>query len=197
MHGACLHTSSHFRPVCINQLYHRQFGFQPLLRVRVEDPGIGGSSIDCHPHFLFLGTYIDRRKVGIIRPFTLDLKKVPVRRDHVYKIVESHKPSLADSAPLHQDGTDYSYFSPVYVGSQKQEMWMAIDTGASRPGVTVHCLPMTVCGTRRSYRHGRGEPALFLVPKTRNVDGNRYWSPQYLGLRLEMHGACLHTSSHF
>ncbi|KAJ5229611.1 hypothetical protein N7489_010319 [Penicillium chrysogenum] len=64
------------------------------------------------------------------KPFTLDLKKVPVRRDHVYKIVESHKPSLADSAPLHQDGTDYSYFSPVYVGSQKQEMWMAIDTGA-------------------------------------------------------------------
>jgi hypothetical protein len=58
---------------------------------RVEDPGIGCSSIDCHPHFLFLGTYID----------------------HVYKIVESHKPSLADSAPLHQDGTDYSYFSPV------------------------------------------------------------------------------------
>ncbi|EKV19729.1 Aspartic-type endopeptidase ctsD [Penicillium digitatum] len=64
------------------------------------------------------------------KPWTLDLKKMPVRRDDGYKIVESHKPTLANSAPLNQDGTDYSYFSPVLVGSQKQEMWMAIDTGA-------------------------------------------------------------------
>ncbi|CAG8176550.1 unnamed protein product [Penicillium nalgiovense] len=72
----------------------------------------------------------DTSNAANTKPLTLDLKKVPVRRDHTYKIVESHKPSLADSAPLHQDGTDYSYFSPVYVGSEKQEMWMAIDTGA-------------------------------------------------------------------
>ncbi|KAJ6123828.1 hypothetical protein N7471_011145 [Penicillium samsonianum] len=64
------------------------------------------------------------------KPWTLDLKKLPVRRDDGYKIVESHKPSLANSAPLNQDGTDYSYFSPIYVGSEKQEMWMGIDTGA-------------------------------------------------------------------
>lgn len=72
----------------------------------------------------------DTSNAANTKPLTLDLKKVPVRRDHTYKIVESHKPSLADSAPLHQDGTDYSYFSPVYVGSEKKEMWMAIDTGA-------------------------------------------------------------------
>ncbi|KGO68485.1 Peptidase A1 [Penicillium italicum] len=64
------------------------------------------------------------------KPWTLDLKKMPVRRNDGYKIVESHNPSLANSAPLNQDGTDYSYFSPVQVGSQKQVMWMAIDTGA-------------------------------------------------------------------
>ncbi|KAJ5320341.1 hypothetical protein N7508_000624 [Penicillium antarcticum] len=64
------------------------------------------------------------------KPPTLDLKKLPVRRDDTYKIVESHTPSMADSAPLNQDGTDYSYFSPVLVGSQKTEMWLALDTGA-------------------------------------------------------------------
>ncbi|KAJ5529897.1 hypothetical protein N7527_003290 [Penicillium freii] len=64
------------------------------------------------------------------KPWTLDLKKMPVRRNDGYKIVESHTPLLKDSAPLNQDGTDYSYFSPVHIGSQKQEMWMAIDTGA-------------------------------------------------------------------
>ncbi|KAJ5501466.1 Peptidase aspartic catalytic [Penicillium expansum] len=72
----------------------------------------------------------DTSNTADTKPWTLDLKKMPVRRDDGYKIVESREPSLANSAPLDQDGTDYSYFSPVQVGSQKQEMWMAIDTGA-------------------------------------------------------------------
>ncbi|KAJ5474599.1 hypothetical protein N7475_004165 [Penicillium sp. IBT 31633x] len=63
-------------------------------------------------------------------PFTLDLKKIPVRRDDGYKIVEAHMPSMANSAPLHQDGTDFSYFCPALIGSEKQEMWMQVDTGA-------------------------------------------------------------------
>ncbi|OQE35995.1 hypothetical protein PENCOP_c012G02470 [Penicillium coprophilum] len=89
------------------------------------------------------------------KPWTLDLKKMPVRRDDGYKIVESHKPSLSNSAPLHQDGTDYSYFSPVYVGSQKKEMWMAIDTGAPNTWVFDSNCTEPVC--ERHHKFDRSE----------------------------------------
>ncbi|KAI3126339.1 hypothetical protein CBS147326_7612 [Penicillium roqueforti] len=85
------------------------------------------------------------------KPFTIDLKKMPVRRDDTYKIVESHTPSLANSAPLNQDGTDYSYFSPVLVGSQKQEMWMAIDTGAPNTWVFDSECTEPVCTSHHTF----------------------------------------------
>ncbi|KAJ5099084.1 Aspartic-type endopeptidase ctsD [Penicillium argentinense] len=59
-------------------------------------------------------------------PLTLDIKKF--RRD--YSIVESETPTLKNSAALDQDGKDFSYFSVVKVGSQQQEMWLALDTGS-------------------------------------------------------------------
>lgn len=65
-----------------------------------------------------------------IKPPTINLKKIPVRRNNGYQIVEAYTPKLKNSAPLDQDGTDYSYFSSVLVGSEKTEMWMALDTGA-------------------------------------------------------------------
>lgn len=61
-------------------------------------------------------------------PLVFGIKKVPVRRD--YDIVESTTPSLAKSAALNQDGYDYSYFSVVEIGSEKKEMWLALDTGS-------------------------------------------------------------------
>ncbi|CAI7564739.1 unnamed protein product [Penicillium glandicola] len=85
------------------------------------------------------------------KPWTLDLKKMPVRRDDGYKIVESHKPSLADSAALNQDGTDYSYFSTVQVGSEKQEMWMAIDTGAPNTWVFDSKCTESVCTRHHTF----------------------------------------------
>ncbi|KAJ5502201.1 hypothetical protein N7463_005075 [Penicillium fimorum] len=85
------------------------------------------------------------------KPWTLDLKKIPVRRDDGYKIVESHKPSLPNSAPLNQDGTDYSYFSPVHVGSQKKEMWMAIDTGAPNTWVFGSNCVESVCARHHKF----------------------------------------------
>lgn len=59
---------------------------------------------------------------------TLDIKKF--RRDEYYKIVESETPTLENSAAVDQDGKDFSYFATVEVGSQKQEMWLALDTGS-------------------------------------------------------------------
>lgn len=62
------------------------------------------------------------------KPLTLDIRKYPVRRD--YTIIQANPPTLPTSAPLDQDGMDFSYFSVVQVGSQAEEMWLALDTGS-------------------------------------------------------------------
>lgn len=59
---------------------------------------------------------------------TLDITKA--RRDDTYKIVKSETPTLQNSAAVDQDGVDYSYFVTVKVGSQQEEMWLALDTGS-------------------------------------------------------------------
>ncbi|KAJ5653352.1 Aspartic-type endopeptidase ctsD [Penicillium lividum] len=63
------------------------------------------------------------------KPLTLSIKKFPVRRDS-HTIVDANTPTLPTSAPLDQDGHDYSYFTMVEVGSQKEKMWLALDTGS-------------------------------------------------------------------
>ncbi|GFF53458.1 hypothetical protein CNMCM6936_001572 [Aspergillus lentulus] len=60
---------------------------------------------------------------------TLDLKKVPVRRDNKYNVVLAEEPTKPNTAALNQEGLDYSYFATVRVGSQDQQMWMVLDTG--------------------------------------------------------------------
>ena len=40
------------------------------------------------------------------------------------------EPTAPDSLGVHQDGSDYSYFSSVQLGSDKKEMWLLIDTGS-------------------------------------------------------------------
>lgn len=71
---------------------------------------------------------VGRRFAG--KPPTLGLRKRAVRRDDTYTIVEANAPTLPNSAALDQDGLDYSYFSVVEVGSEQQQMWLALDTGA-------------------------------------------------------------------
>ncbi|CAG7991977.1 unnamed protein product [Penicillium salamii] len=82
---------------------------------------------------------------------TLNLKKIPVRRDDGYKIVEAYTPKLKNSAPLDQDGTDYSYFCSVLVGSQKTEMWMALDTGAPNTWVFDSECTEAVCTRHHTF----------------------------------------------
>jgi cathepsin D len=60
---------------------------------------------------------------------TLDLKKLPVRRDNNYKVVMAEDPTTPSTAALNQEGLDYSYFATVKVGSKDQQMWMVLDTG--------------------------------------------------------------------
>lgn len=51
-------------------------------------------------------------------------------RDNQYNIMEAEDSGDKLTAGISQDGTDYSYFVQVQVGSGGQDMWMLVDTGA-------------------------------------------------------------------
>lgn len=85
------------------------------------------------------------------KPLTFDIKKIPVRRDDTYAIVEAETPTLPNSAPLDQDGMDFSYFAVVEVGSQKQEMWLALDTGSPSSWVFGSSCTDSVCTSHHTW----------------------------------------------
>jgi len=85
------------------------------------------------------------------KPFTLDIKKVPVRRGDTYSIVKSNTPTLKNSAALDQDGQDFSYFSVVEVGAKKEEMWLALDTGSPSSWVFSSSCTDSVCKTHHTF----------------------------------------------
>ncbi|KAJ5304798.1 Sphingolipid delta4-desaturase N-terminal [Penicillium atrosanguineum] len=84
------------------------------------------------------------------KPLTFDIKKASVRRD-TYSIVEANTPTLPNSAPLDQDGMDYSYFAVVQVGSQKEEMWLALDTGSPSSWVFGTSCTDSVCTSHHTW----------------------------------------------
>ncbi|KAE8453042.1 hypothetical protein EG329_012229 [Mollisiaceae sp. DMI_Dod_QoI] len=53
-----------------------------------------------------------------------------VKRTNTYSIMPAATPSQASSAGIDQDGTDYSYFAQVQLGSSSTPMYMLLDTGA-------------------------------------------------------------------
>lgn len=83
------------------------------------------------------------------KPLTLGIKKFPVRRG--YSIVEANTPTLPNSAPLDQDGNDYSYFTIVEVGSQKEQMWLALDTGSPSSWVFSSTCTDSVCTSHHTF----------------------------------------------
>ncbi|EAW10169.1 pepsin-like aspartic protease [Aspergillus clavatus NRRL 1] len=83
---------------------------------------------------------------------TLDIKKMPVRRDNKYRIVIADTPTTPNTAALSQDGMDYSYFCAVDVGSQRQRMWMLLDTGGPNTWVF-----SSECETETCTNHTRFE----------------------------------------
>ncbi|PWY86207.1 acid protease [Aspergillus heteromorphus CBS 117.55] len=62
---------------------------------------------------------------------TLDIKRVPARRDNDFSIVLAETPTWKNTAALDQDGDDISYFSVVNIGSEEQALYMMLDTGGS------------------------------------------------------------------
>lgn len=107
---------------------------------------------------------------GFNNLLTLDLQKLPVRRDNNYKVVMSDPPSQSNSAAVDQDGNDFSYFALVQVGSQKQEMRMLLDTGGSDSWVFSSDCSSTACKQHDSF----GEGASDTLQMT-----NTAWTVQY------------------
>ncbi|RHZ57168.1 pepsin-like aspartic protease [Aspergillus thermomutatus] len=94
---------------------------------------------------------------------TLDLKKLPVRRDNNYKVVMAEDSTTPNTAALNQEGLDYSYFATVKVGSQDQQMWMVLDTGG--PNTWVFGSDCTTEACKRHDTFGEaGSKTLKLLP---------------------------------
>lgn len=85
------------------------------------------------------------------KPLTIEIKKIPVRRDQNYAIVRAYPPTLPHSAPLDQDGLDFSYFSVVQVGSQMKKMWLALDTGSPSTWVFGTSCTSSVCTNHHTW----------------------------------------------
>ncbi|KLJ06009.1 hypothetical protein EMPG_10534 [Blastomyces silverae] len=66
-------------------------------------------------------------------PVKLDIIKVRgnVRRQNIFKIYHADATTVPQSLAISSDGYDYSYFSIMYFGSERQPMWMLMDTGAA------------------------------------------------------------------
>ncbi|KAJ5711601.1 Aspartic-type endopeptidase ctsD [Penicillium malachiteum] len=84
------------------------------------------------------------------KPFTLGIRKFPVRRDDS-NIVKANTPTLPHSAAVDQDGHDYSYFAAVEVGSQKEQMWLALDTGSPSSWVFGSTCTSSVCTSHHVF----------------------------------------------
>ncbi|PGH16456.1 hypothetical protein AJ79_01787 [Helicocarpus griseus UAMH5409] len=61
----------------------------------------------------------------------LKMDIVKTRRENKFEAVFSDNTTMPHSMPIHTDGFDYSYFSVIDFGSERQPMYMLIDTGAS------------------------------------------------------------------
>lgn len=99
----------------------------------------------------------DSDSQGSSNLLSLNLQKLPVRRDNNYKVVMSDPPSQSNSAAVNQDGNDFSYFAVVQVGSQKQEMRMLLDTGGSDSWVFSSDCSSTACKQHDSFGEGASD----------------------------------------
>lgn len=73
------------------------------------------------------------------------------RRENVYDIFEALPTEEPLTTGLNQDGTDYSYFAGVQLGSKGKVLQMLIDTGAGSTWVMGTDCTTKACGYHESY----------------------------------------------
>ena len=76
---------------------------------------------------------------------------VVVKRTNSYPIVSAAPPSQTNSAGIDQDGTDYSYFAQVLLGSNNTPLYMLLDSGAGTSWVMGSTCTSAACKTHNSF----------------------------------------------
>ncbi|KAL8850136.1 MAG: hypothetical protein Q9221_004897 [Calogaya cf. arnoldii] len=71
--------------------------------------------------------------------------------DNSYDFVAASPPTQTNSAGIHNDGTDFSYFTSVEFGSSGKFMHLLVDTGASNTWVMASDCNSAVCAAHNTF----------------------------------------------
>jgi hypothetical protein len=74
-----------------------------------------------------------------------------MKRTNTYSISTAVKPTQSNSAGIDQDGTDFSYFAEVLLGTDSKPLYMLLDTGASQSWVMGPDCTSQACTTHNSF----------------------------------------------
>lgn len=106
---------------------------------------------------LKLDADINARDISNDGAVTLDVRRAPVRRDNLFKSIKADKPTATNSTGIDQDGKDYSYFAVAQIGSEKQEMWMLLDTGGSNTWIFSSQCTDEPCQQHRTFTESKSD----------------------------------------
>ncbi|RYP48190.1 hypothetical protein DL769_011231 [Monosporascus sp. CRB-8-3] len=73
------------------------------------------------------------------------------RRENEHDVMKAEEPTASNSAGIHQDGTDFSYFLEVKLGAEGKPVYMLLDTGASTTWVMGANCKSEACTTHDSF----------------------------------------------
>lgn len=90
------------------------------------------------------------------------------KRDNEYEVMEAVEPKGKFTEGVNQDGTDYSYFIEVDIGSKKKPIYMLIDTGAGSSWVMGSDCTSKACATHNTFGPDDSD-SLELINKPFNI----------------------------
>lgn len=76
----------------------------------------------------------------------MPIRRTLVKRDNRFNVISATPPSQTDSTGVHQDGSDFSYFSNFRFGTSEEDYNMLIDSGASNTWVMSSECSTEACG---------------------------------------------------
>ncbi|KAM3456563.1 hypothetical protein MY5147_001975 [Beauveria neobassiana] len=80
-----------------------------------------------------------------------------VRRKNSYAVTSATTPTTSDAAGINQDGTDYSYFIQVGLGSKGTKAYMLVDTGAGSSWVMGTDCSSEACAKHDTFGSGQSD----------------------------------------
>lgn len=102
-----------------------------------------------------------RRKVSTpasrANSITWPLRRASVRRDNIYRIIQSKEPAQENSVAIDQDanadgvGYDRSYMVAITIGDSKEEYHLLLDSAASNTWLMGAACDTKACGTHALF----------------------------------------------